>query len=79
MYYQSNSVKEIVEMKFLKAGEGKREIVLETEVPLVKALDLLGEEYIENAVYRTAGGPIGPDDLVSNGDLIIVARAESNG
>lgn len=78
MYYQSNSVKEI-EMKFLKAGEDKREIVLETEVPLVEVLDLLGEEYIENAVYRTAGGPIGPDDLVSNGDLIIVARAESNG
>lgn len=65
-------------MKYLKPG-GKKEVTLETEVTLLDALEQLGEEYVEDAIYRTAGGPLGPDDMVSNGDLIIVARAESNG
>lgn len=66
-------------MKFLKAGEGKKEIALETDTALVDVLEQLGEEYIEDAIYRTAGGPLGPNDLVSDSDLVIAARAESNG
>ena len=66
-------------MKYLKPGEGKKEVVLETEVTLLDALEQLGEEYVEDAIYRTAGGPLGPNDMVSNSDLVIVARAESNG
>lgn len=66
-------------MKYLKAGGQAVKIALETEVTLMDVLERLGEPYIEDAIYRTAGGPLGPDDMVGDSDLIIVARAESNG
>lgn len=66
-------------MKFLKPGEAKREVKLETEVTLAEVLKRLGEDYVEGAIYRAANGPLDLDDMVSDSDLIITAQAESNG
>ena len=65
-------------MKFLKAGQ-KVEIEVPEGATLKDALALIGIEYIDGTVFRNAKGPLDLDDPVSNDDLVLAAKAESNG